>query len=36
MMILTFVLDDDEEAVEEEVKTADTKKAGKAGKGKKK
>lgn len=35
MMILTFVLDDDG-AVEEEVKTADTKKAGKAGKGKKK
>jgi len=35
MMILTFVLDGDE-AVEEEVKTADTKKAGKSGKGKKK
>lgn len=35
MMILTFVLDDDG-AVEEEVKTADTKKAGKTGKGKKK
>ena len=35
MMILTFVLDGDE-AVEEEVKTAAPKKAGKTGKGKKK
>jgi flavin-binding protein dodecin len=35
MMILTFVLDGDE-AVEEEVKTASTKKAGKSSKGKKK
>jgi flavin-binding protein dodecin len=35
MMILTFVLDDDE-AVEEEVKTAAAKKSGKSGKGKKK
>jgi flavin-binding protein dodecin len=35
MMILTFVLDGDE-AVEEEVKTAETKKSGKSGKGKKK
>ena len=35
MMILTFVLDEGE-AVEEEVKTPDAKKAGKSGKGKKK
>ena len=35
MMILTFVLDGDE-LVEEEVKTSDAKKSGKAGKGKKK